>query len=162
MVIESNAQALRRGRISAPGRVYLLTFNTRDRIRAFERWELARPASRAISAAESWSDSTLLCWVLMPDHWHGLLQLGTQESLARCVGRVRAATTRACSQVIGRKLDLWQHGFHDRALRREEDLRRIARYVVANPLRAGLVRQICDYPFWDAVWLDARNPWYDV
>jgi putative transposase len=32
-------------------------------------------------------------------------------------------------------------------------MRAIARYVVANPLRAGLAGTIGDYPYWDAVWL---------
>ncbi len=48
---------------------------------------------------------------------------------------------------------VWQKGYHDRAVRREEDLRHIARYIVANPLRAGLVRKVGDYPLWDAIWL---------
>jgi len=29
----------------------------------------------------------------------------------------------------------------------------MARYIVANPLRAGLVERIGDYPLWDATWL---------
>ncbi|MFM2004374.1 MAG: hypothetical protein RLZZ09_29 [Pseudomonadota bacterium] len=29
----------------------------------------------------------------------------------------------------------------------------IARYNVVNPLRAGLVDRIGDYPHWDAAWL---------
>ena len=49
---------------------------------------------------------------------------------------------------------VWQDGFHDHALRREEDLRAAARYVVANPLRAGLVETIGQWPLWDAVWLE--------
>jgi len=48
---------------------------------------------------------------------------------------------------------LWQRGFHDHALRRDEDIEDIARYIVANPLRAGLVRHIGDYPHWDAIWI---------
>ncbi|MFB6261862.1 MAG: transposase, partial [Thiohalorhabdaceae bacterium] len=53
---------------------------------------------------------------------------------------------------------VWQPGFHDRAIRREEDLEAVARYVVANPLRAGLVDRIADYPHWDAAWLDGTGP----
>ena len=43
--------------------------------------------------------------------------------------------------------------FHDRALRREEDVKAVARYIIANPIRAGLVRRAGDYPHWDCVWL---------
>lgn len=48
---------------------------------------------------------------------------------------------------------VWGRGFHDRALRREENLRAVARYIVANPLRAGLVGNVLDYPYWNCVWL---------
>jgi hypothetical protein len=29
----------------------------------------------------------------------------------------------------------------------------VARYVVMNPVRAGLVSRVGDYPFWDAAWI---------
>ena len=48
---------------------------------------------------------------------------------------------------------MWQAAFHDHALRKEENLHEIARYIVANPLRAGLVSSLAEYPHWDAVWL---------
>jgi len=48
---------------------------------------------------------------------------------------------------------VWQRGFHDHAVRREEDLQALARYVVANPVRAGLVQRTGLYPHWDAIWV---------
>ncbi|MES9878966.1 MAG: transposase, partial [Candidatus Sedimenticola sp. 1PA] len=33
------------------------------------------------------------------------------------------------------------------------DIKELARYIVANPLRGGLVESIGDYPHWDAMWL---------
>ena len=51
------------------------------------------------------------------------------------------------------RASLWQAGFHDRAIRSDEDLLVVARYVVANPLRAKLVDRLGDYPFWNSVWL---------
>jgi REP element-mobilizing transposase RayT len=57
----------------------------------------------------------------------------------------------------GRDNRLWQKGFHDRALRRDEDVRTVARYTVLNPVRAGIVSRIWDYPLWDAVWVDSSK-----
>src|SRR5690606_24982531 len=94
----------------------------------------------------------LLCWVLMPDHWHALIELG-DESLGVAVGRTKAVIMRDVGRALGRPLPLWAPGFHDHALRRDESLRRVARYVVANPLRARLVDSVGDWPLWDAVWL---------
>ena len=48
---------------------------------------------------------------------------------------------------------LLQRGFHDRAIRKQDDLVAVARYIVANPLRAGIVDSIRNYPLWDAKWL---------
>jgi putative transposase len=30
----------------------------------------------------------------------------------------------------------------------------VARYIVANPLRAGLVNRVEDYSHWDSIWLE--------
>jgi putative transposase len=83
----------------------------------------------------------------MPDHLHWLFALGDRLPLSRVVGAVKSLSAHR----IGHRI--WQTGFHDHALRREEDVLGTARYVVANPLRAGLVRSLRDYPHWDAVWL---------
>jgi hypothetical protein len=48
---------------------------------------------------------------------------------------------------------LWQRAFYDHALRKDEDVRQIARYIIANPLRRGLVKDVGDYLLWDAAWL---------
>ena len=58
------------------------------------------------------------------------------------------------SRRIGRPV--FQKGFYDHAVRDDEDLRALARYLVANPVRAGLVDRVNDYPHWDAVWLDGE------
>ncbi|MBD7987934.1 transposase [Luteimonas sp. Sa2BVA3] len=146
------SHALRRGRWSQPGGIYLITFACAGRRPWFAEWDAASRVARALASAEAWGDASLLCWVLMPDHWHGVLQLGERETLSRCVGRARAHATRAWKpKDQGRQL--WQRSFHDRALRAEERLVDVARYVVMNPLRAGLVGRIGDYPYWDAVWI---------
>ena len=93
-----------------------------------------------------------IAWVVMPDHFHWLIEL-RQGSLGALVQRTKSLSTKAVKQSTGRTTSLWQRGFHDRALRREEDLVKMARYVVANPLRAGLVEKLGDYPLWDAIWV---------
>ena len=143
---------LRRGRVSLPGQVYHVTTTTRDRRPWFSDFHVACEAVRAFSTPLALGDAALLAWVLMPDHWHGLIELGAMETLPVCVQRLKANTSRSFR--VGRQHDgIWAPGFHDRALRSSDDLRVAARYVIANPLRAGLVDEIGKYPYWDAVWL---------
>lgn len=88
----------------------------------------------------------------MPDHLHWLVQLKT-GSLNQLMQRLKSRSAISLNRLHGTHGAIWQKGYHDRAIRDEEDLRDVARYIVANPLRAGLVKRIGDYPFWDATWL---------
>jgi REP element-mobilizing transposase RayT len=147
-------QALRRGRVSLAGQPYLLTTVCAGRRRVFDDFHAACTAARIIGGRRLWGDATLLAWVLMPDHWHGLVVLGADRPLSAVMQRMKSVTARDVALATG--LDsLWQRGFHDRAVRSDEDLRVSARYVVANPLRAGLVERLGDYPFWDSAWGEA-------
>jgi len=42
---------------------------------------------------------------------------------------------------------LWQPGYHDRILRDDESTEATARYILENPVRGGLARQIGEYPY---------------
>jgi putative transposase len=144
---------LRIGRASLPGQHYLITFTTHERRRLFSDFAGTAACARALHGAASAGGSRLVAWVLMPDHCHCLLELGAGESLARWVGRVKAAMTRALHGFDSSRSPVWARGFHDRALRREDDLLAMARYVVHNPIRAGLATRLGDYSFWNASWL---------
>jgi REP element-mobilizing transposase RayT len=139
--------------VSLPGQTYLVTIVTFGRIRWFGEWEAARCACRSLTDARGWRDSRLLAWVLMPDHWHGLVTLGEGESLERLINRLKSHSARVVRRECGIRERIWSDGFHDRALRSEDDMLRVARYLVLNPFRAGLVGRIGDYPYWDAIWL---------
>jgi len=89
----------------------------------------------------------------MPDHVHWLLQLGIDDALDTVVNRLKSATARKANVALGRQGPLWEVAYHDRAIRSDQAITDVARYIVANPLRAGLVTRIGDYPYWNAIWL---------
>ena len=93
-----------------------------------------------------------MAWVIMPDHFHWLIQL-EQQTLARLMQAIKSRSTLTINWALNESGAFWQSGYHDRAIRDGEDLLPFARYIVANPLRAGLVDKIGDYPLWDACWL---------
>jgi putative transposase len=149
-------RALRRGRASLEGQPYLVTFVARHRRSVFLDPERASAMVRAQLDPRLWRNSRLLAWVLMPDHWHGLLVPGTGDQLERLVGRLKANTSRAISMARGGINGVWAPGYQDRAIRSDENLLAAARYLVLNPFRAGLVARIDDYPWWGAVWVEGR------
>jgi REP element-mobilizing transposase RayT len=143
---------LRTGRYAEPNRIYLLTTNTLDREPIFADFTLGRLVVHQFRRAHDLGLAKSLAWVVMPDHFHWLVELESC-SLRKLMRETKSLVTREVNFASKRHGPLWQQGFHDRALRREEDLVRLARYVVANPLRAGLVEKLGDYPLWDAVWI---------
>jgi REP element-mobilizing transposase RayT len=144
---------LRIGRYSEPGREYLVTTTVHHRIPVFETFSYARICIRELAGTERETDASWLAWVLMPDHFHGLVRLGSTSDLSDLMRRFKGASAYALNRVMGRTGTLWQPGYHDHALRREESRLAVARYIVANPLRAGLAERPGDYPHWDSVWL---------
>ena len=143
---------LRRGRHSQRGNLYLLTTATSGRHPVLRDFALGRLVVAELKSAqmEGWVHS--LAWVVMPDHFHWLIELG-DSSLDELMRRVKTNSARVINRQRSSSGPLWQAGYHDRALRQEEDVQAVARYVVANPLRAGLVARLGDYPLWDAIWL---------
>ncbi len=145
--------ALRKGRRSLPGYAYLVTVVTHQRQPVFQQFVPARLVIREMRRLHLDRFIESFAWVLMPDHLHWLFQLNEIASLSTVMKTFKARSAHVVNHYLVRQGALWQRAFYDRAVRENEDLRSIARYIVANPLRAGLVSDAGQYPHWDAVWL---------
>ena len=141
------SHALRTGRHSQPGQVYLVTTVTLGRAPFFTDFHIARRVVQTLRHANESAEVQIWAYVLMPDHLHWMFTLGESAPLSRVVRDVKAVSSHRAGRA------LWQKGFHDHALRSEESLREAARYIILNPVRAGLVQKAGDYPHWDAVWV---------
>lgn len=154
MIAKPGQQTLRTGRYSLPGQCYLITTVCHDREKRFLQWTCASRVSAAIDNQRLWCNSRLLCWVLMPEHLHVMVQLGEAESLSALMRRVKCVTAGVANAVDRRKGRVWTPGYHDHALRSEESVAAVARYMIVNPVRAGLVRRAGDYSYWNCAWQD--------
>jgi REP element-mobilizing transposase RayT len=143
---------LRKGRHSELGRIYLLTTVTHGRQPVFRDFSLARCCINAMRFQHDLGRVSSLAFVVMPDHLHWLVEL-LEGELSGLMKSVKCQVTNRVNAASGHSGSIWQTGFHDHALRKDEDLMAAARYLVANPLRAGLVERLAEYPHWDAIWL---------
>ena len=151
--INKGVHSLRRGRYSAPDQIYHVTTATLWRKKLFTQFDAARAVIASMRRETEAHRCETLCFMLMPDHLHWLMQVRDRGSLAACVNNVKSHSARRINALRGTSGRVWQRGFHDRALRSDEDVAAVARYIVANPLRAGIVDSVREYPFWDAVWI---------
>jgi REP element-mobilizing transposase RayT len=138
---------LRKGRVSQSGLVYHITTVAQRRTPYFAALDNGRKVVRELMALQAEGRTETLCYVLMPDHLHWLMVLH-QGKLSDAVRLLKGRSAHAIGQSI------WQANYFDHAVRKDEDMRKMARYIVANPLRANLVERLGDYSLWDAAWLD--------
>jgi len=144
---------LRKGRWSGRNQIYHLMFVTASRLPLFTDFYLARIVIKAMQRESQQAHVDSLAFTIMPDHCHWLIRLGDVKPLSVVINNIKSRSAREINRHSGSAGQVWQRGFFDRAIRREEDIVAIARYIVANPLRAGLVRSIADYPHWDTTWI---------
>ncbi len=144
--------ALRKGRWSCSQQIYFITAVTQQRFKAFANPCIARHMSRLVYTGQLLESACCLCWIVMPDHIHLLIELKNM-SLPREMNRFKSKSAIALNQLMNRSGRFWAKSFYDHAVRSDESVRDIARYMIYNPVRAGLVSRPGDYPYWHAVWL---------
>ncbi|WP_329957057.1 hypothetical protein [Xanthomonas melonis] len=135
-----------------------LCLPTHQGVPLFADWRCARAAAATLALARHWHGAQLLCWVLLPHRWCGLLQAPGKALLLQLANSARLAAGEAVNRARGRGGTVWQPEMQMAALPADIDRRQFARGLVALPLRAGLVDQIGAYPYWDAVWLQRHGP----
>ena len=143
---------LKKGRVSTQSGEYFITFTCHHREKVFSNCDHANTFCRCITSNELKYQCRWLTWVLMPDHFHGLLQL-KNNALGNVVGHLKGVSARNVNKIRHTNQPVWQGAYYDHALREEESRIEIARYIAENPLRCKLVSKIGDYPYWNSVYL---------
>lgn len=142
---------LRRGRESIKNQVYFVTTAVHERDPLF----IDPRAASAVLDALKWLDQAgkmiLDAAVLMPDHLHVVFALKT-GSLPQLMHSLKSYTAKQVKAILARECAVWQEQYYDHAVRTSENLIEVVLYMLNNPVRAGLVADFHDYPFWWCRW----------
>ena len=111
------------------------------RRQVFTSHEIVSPVLSHLLRACVTTDVALIAYCFMPDHVHLLIEgLSEAASAEECVLRAKQFSGHWFAR-------LWQKSSWDRALRVEDDRETVIRYILANPVRAGLVSDPLAYEF---------------
>jgi putative transposase len=128
----------------------------------FADFTLGRIVVRALRHLAEKGSVESVAFVVMPDHLHWLLSLNAEVALSAVMKSIKGYSAHEITNIVVSRSDssgrgvvnrVWQNGFHDHALRKDEEVDAVARYLVMNPVRAGIVADIWQYPLWDAIWV---------
>ena len=98
-----------------------------------------------------------LAWCLMSNHIHLIAVPEAEASLAKGIGEAHKRYSRMINFREGWRGYLFQGRFFSCPLEGEHVIAAI-RYVLRNPVRAGIVRKAWAYPWSSARWLAGRIP----
>ena len=73
--------------------------------------------------------------------------ISSEPTLAAIMKSLKGFTAREANKLLGRKGTFWQAESYDREIRNETEFWRVIKYVLNNPVKAGLVREWKAYPF---------------
>lgn len=125
---------------------YLLTICARRPAKPFRRGRAVRFVLEQLRQRVSDGPFALLAFCFMPDHAHLVVEgLSEQADLCRFIARWKQESGYWYRRETGRAL--WMSGYYDRILRDGESTMDAVRYVVMNPIRARLAKQVGEYPF---------------
>jgi putative transposase len=142
---------------------YLITAATFEHVPHFAQpRELTALVRRLLEAFDA---ASLPCagWVVLPNHYHAVVQTETLSAVGRALGPVHGRSARYANQrdaTPGRQV--W-YKFSDRKIRSDRHFWTCLHYVIWNPVKHALVRDILDWP-WSCVheMLVAHGPeWID-
>jgi putative transposase len=125
---------------------YSLTFCTAERMAWFRDAECVRVMSTQLARAAERTGFDVLAYCAMPDHLHLLIEGRAASSDAKQFIKLSKQLTEFAHRQRWHAR-LWQASAWDRVLRTEDDSWAVIRYILANPVHAGLVKEPLDYPF---------------
>ena len=131
--------------LNIPGALHFVTGNFLDRIAIFNQEACCQSFIDILSTLLTEWPCKPIAYVLMPDHIHLFVCGDGTFRLAEWVKGLK----RAISAVFPKepRRSLWQPGFFDHLLRNDESYDQKWTYVCENPVRAGLVSKVEDWPF---------------
>lgn len=132
---------------ASPNAVFFLTVCTQSNRDIFKNPDFSLKCIDYIKSERIRLGHAAYVYCLMPDHLHILLSpLESGIPVTQYMSGLISKITHL-SWKYGYSGKLMRRSFYDHVVRKEEDLRQIAEYILNNPVRKGLVEKREDYPF---------------
>jgi putative transposase len=132
---------------TAPGASYFVTTKCWQGETIFQVPENVEILIRTLLHYRERSAYLLHEFVVMPNHLHLLLTPSSTTSLEKSVQLIKGASSHEIHKLRGRRMEIWQQGFHDWTVRDASDWATKAQYIALNPVKAGRAQNPWDWPY---------------
>jgi putative transposase len=137
------------------GRAFLLYDRALDRASTGPKWLLRPYVAQCVVDSLRFGEQQLnlyhlLAFCVMPNHVHAVIE--PRSPVAKITRSIKGFSARGINRILKRTGEpLWQDETYDHWIRDGEERNRIIRYVEQNPVAAGLVETLEQWP-WSSAW----------
>ena len=125
-----------------------------DRPKSGPTWLADERVASIVSEALQFRDGKtyrLHAYSIMPNHVHvvfaPLTKTNEPESLSSIMHSLKRNTARRANQILHRSGPFWEHESFDHYVRNQTEFNRTVKYVLENPVKAGLVKSWREWPW---------------
>lgn len=124
---------------------YSLTWSCHDRKSFFAQADHVDLVRSQLLRACTESDFAIVAYCFMPDHLHQLVKGCTNSANGKRYMKLAKQYSGFYFKKEYGELPFDRYG-HDRFMREDKEVRTVVRYIIENPVRAGLIEKVEDYP----------------
>src|SRR6266536_1278953 len=124
-----------------------LLYHANNRAAVFCGAEDFRSFLHSLAQTQTHYPFRLFGYCLMTNHFHLLLAPAAGQSLSRVLQSLTVAHTWHYHKGHGTLGHVWQGRFKSPVIQDDDHALTVLRYLEANPLRAGMVTDLADYPW---------------
>ncbi|MBC2713858.1 MAG: transposase [Desulfobacteraceae bacterium] len=143
----NGSKNLRKGRVSIVGQYYMITTAAYNKNEVFNLTGAADAVLNSLYWLDKQKRIDLQAAVVMPDHLHFVAKLNS-GTLSGVMHSLKSFTSKKIKSDLNLKNNIWQSQYHDHAICGDDELTKTITYCLNNPVRANIVDDFHDYPYW--------------
>jgi len=139
----------------SPGIIYHITIGTNRKENTFTKPSINEKVINTLKESVRLYGYNLIAYCLMPDHLHILVQASDNPRDLRVFVRgfksYCSVANRSVATPVATNIKLWQRGFYEHILRKEDNVADVSAYILSNPVRKGLVQERGQYKWCELI-----------
>ena len=135
---------------------YFVTIVCNGKTPAFTEENIVKESLELLKKVSLSYGFSIWAYCFMPEHLHILIEGQKEDSnLKKFIPMLKQKTSYIYMKKTGGKL--WQENYYEHVLRKDEDTRSVAKYILENPVRKKLTDNFTNYLFSGSFVFDVKE-----
>jgi putative transposase len=144
------------GKAIASARTFFVTSSVAEKRNLLQSDRAAQLFARILYEYRCQGKFRLHEFVVMPDHFHALITVGSELSVERAMQFIKGGFAFRAGRELAFRAPVWQKGFSEVRILDGKAFESVRRYIHNNPVARGIVLNAADFPY------SSAHPGYEL